>query len=499
MTGRSWITWVFRPTVLVLMVACLASGVVQLGHSLVPSWDGGYLIWLAALAALLAYYSSRSINRQAFNAPSPWVVGIAELLVLLIVTQLAVDIVDGHAPVQHGSVYLDGKALLFYLLIAGSWLAAMSASRALDGVAEEPQSGTLYVSPADRLTTRFLQGGTLLVLLTGMAVVQPRHLFDRSRGPVSVLLLNVLLYFLLGIVLVAHIRYERLQAGWQRQGLAVAAELSGRWIRYSLALLAMAAVIALIVPTGYTSGPFQAVHDGLSALGSTLASWLARLGGPFGQKPTSLPRIKPPPGFKVPPGIHLPHRTSHVGGKVNADWLGSLFFWLAIVAAMVYLIRIHLQQRMGRSGPGGAIGRLLRVAGMLWRALLARLRRYARRAVEMAPAGIALQRPAFGGGSSRLRLRLLGRLSPRERILYYYLSAERRAARQGAGRRTGQTPYEYDDALGARMPGAQSDLSALTGAFVAARYSRRDPPAEEASALHDNWQRVKAAIRRLRR
>ena len=97
------------------------------------------------------------------------------------------------------------------------------------------------------------------------------------------------------------------------------------------------------------------------------------------------------------------------------------------------------------------------------------------------------------------RLFRLGALSPRERILYYYLSTLQRASRLSLSRRRAQTPNEYDATLGPHIDQAQQEMTQLTQAFVEAQYSRHAFDREQDKQIRARWQRVKAALRSLRR
>ena len=97
-----------------------------------------------------------------------------------------------------------------------------------------------------------------------------------------------------------------------------------------------------------------------------------------------------------------------------------------------------------------------------------------------------------------LRLFFPGRLSPRQLIRYFFLSAEKRAAQAGQPRGAGQTPYEYRANLDESYPELEPDLEGLTDAFVRARYSAEPVGKEDAAAVKPLWQRIKAALRRRR-
>jgi hypothetical protein len=92
----------------------------------------------------------------------------------------------------------------------------------------------------------------------------------------------------------------------------------------------------------------------------------------------------------------------------------------------------------------------------------------------------------------------LGALTPRERVLYYYLSIVRRAGQQGFPRRRHQTPHEYSTTLESNLPQLEEDIETLTQAFIEARYSRHELAPDQEQRVRANWERVKSALRALK-
>ncbi len=88
----------------------------------------------------------------------------------------------------------------------------------------------------------------------------------------------------------------------------------------------------------------------------------------------------------------------------------------------------------------------------------------------------------------------LGRLSPRERVRYFYLSALRRSAQQGYGRPPGITPLQYEGTLARQMPEVSEQVHELTQAFVEARYSEHSISAGDASAIQRVFRTVRRAL-----
>jgi hypothetical protein len=96
----------------------------------------------------------------------------------------------------------------------------------------------------------------------------------------------------------------------------------------------------------------------------------------------------------------------------------------------------------------------------------------------------------------RMHLLNLRRLSPRERVQYFYLAMVRRGAQRGMPRQQSQTPREYAVMLESSLPEVYGEIDALTESFAEARYSRHDVTPEHAGLAQTLWQRIKAALRR---
>src|SRR6185369_10880959 len=96
--------------------------------------------------------------------------------------------------------------------------------------------------------------GGVLLLLSGLELVGLTEVFNLHRAPITGLVGNVLLYFVLGLVLLSQVHYERLAARWEAQGVRIPSELAGRWLRYTVTLVAVAGLLAFALPTGYTAG-----------------------------------------------------------------------------------------------------------------------------------------------------------------------------------------------------------------------------------------------------
>ncbi|MBV9280834.1 MAG: DUF4129 domain-containing protein, partial [Chloroflexi bacterium] len=435
---------------------------------------------------------------------------LIELGLLFLLLQLCGDVVDGLPLLQAGLPRFDGKTLGLLIPVLLCWRAAWETSHDLRRLEDAPDARSAAVAPAERLARRFLAGGVVLFALAALSQVRIARALDVPAGPTSGPVLNVLLYFLLGLLMLGQVRYTVLQRRWRHQGSAVAEGLGGRWIRYTLAFLAILTFLALLLPTNRTVGLVEvgrALWGPVSAVAAQLVDLLRGLLSHLGLRanPSSYhnPPTLPPSLPTLPPvrrsGGAAAHPHAH-GANPLLSIVQTVLFWAAILASAAYLIRSYLLGTQGGSSPAGSrIGRLLASLGALWGAVLAWLRGSLERAGIQLP-----ERRDRDSGESNQAARLprflrVTHLPPRQQVLYYYLSIVRRAGRQGVPRRASQTPHEFEAVLTSRLSAARQDVHLLTEAFVEARYSPADVEPDRAGSVQASWKRVRAALRRLKK
>jgi len=220
-------------------------------------------------------------------------------------------------------------------------------------------------------------------------------------------------------------------------------------------------------------------------------SWLASL---FGT--AEPPRPEPPDVLPTPPPS-LPDSTSNPW----LDLLGSILFWVVFVGVVGYTI-IHFLRRNQK-----LIALLRQVPVLAWlmqilRSLWATLRQWNKQIGAAVNAGLQRLRPqaVVSTVAQRARFASLRRMSPRERVQYFYLVMVRRSGQRGMARQPSQTPREYAHTLETARPDVSAEIDSLTDSFVEARYSEHAIAPEHASAVQRYWERIKTALRtRLRR
>jgi hypothetical protein len=513
MNRRSaWVENLFRPLAVGMMTGCIALSLTDLIRLVFPTWNGTFLVAGCVLAALEAHYSYRLLQARELRGTDVTRFRITEIAMLFILLKIGsyvgdrwVDVLaDIRAwPYDPLNILLDYETVAAFVLALLSWLASTQTAQDLERIGEPHEHIRSYISPRERLANRFFWGGIVLLVVAGIARLGIAALLDLSHPSVPGLVLNVLVYFLLGLAMLGQAYFTRLHRLWQAQKVKVAEELADRWARYSLIFIGLAALIAFLLPTGYTFGLLDVAATILFALGYILALLGLFLSFLFGllmmplawlfKDSQAAPNVLPP--------LELPRpEASGAGPGGVANWweiLRSLLFWAVALGMVAYVIRSYLHDRPELLAALAALKPIRFLRGLL-AALWRRLTGLAEAVNERLPRRVRL-RVGRRSPETPFRLFRLGALPPRERILYYYLSILRRASRLGLPRRRSQTPHEYDDTLGPHLDQARPEMTQLTQAFVEARYSRHAFDQERDKQVRTRWQQVKAALRALRR
>nr|NIU61292.1 hypothetical protein [Stutzerimonas stutzeri] len=359
MNRSPWLENLFRPLVIGVMFGCIALSVADLVHLFAPTWNATYLVVACVLAALEANYSYRRIRARLLHATDVLrfrVVEIGMFFILLKIGGYAGDRwVDVLADVRTWSSQplniFDPETVIAFILALLSWSAATQTLRDLDQISEPPGRYRDYVPPIQKLTSRFFWGGAALLTVAGIARLGLAALLDLRRPSVPGMVLNVLVYFLLGLVMLGQVQFISLHTRWETQRTRIADRLASRWVRYSLATVGLAALVAFLLPTGYTVGLLEigaAIIDILvyvfTLLGAILSLILSLLLAPFF---LLLGMDRPAPRTDLPSLELRQTETRPVGGVAPAwfEVLRSLLFWAAALGMVLYVVRTYLHDR----------------------------------------------------------------------------------------------------------------------------------------------------------
>jgi hypothetical protein len=512
-----WLDHLVRPFILTAMIACLSVGVVNLVRVINPAWHGTYFVAGMTLVSVEAIYSYIVLKRSRPSDISPLHYRLVEVGMLIILIKiltysnkpLSFIFTDLQTIARTPSHFFSTEYLIFFFLATLAWGAATGTMKDFEALYDPFTFHSETIMPYNSLTTRFFWGGGILVFLSGVTQWISRagwnSLVDFERSSIGGVIFNVLIYFMLGLVILSQAQLTMLLTRWEIQQVKVSPQLVKRWIQYGLTLLAIITLGVLFLPTGYTLGFLASAGLVLQFFIGILMSltrliillmllpflWLMYLLG-FGE-------ATPPPPPTMP---QAPPEAANPGGAPLPSWLEvarSFIFWILMLATIAYLVRTYLRdhpeviellKRFILLRPS------LRWLINLWR----RLAGWVQAGIDMIPKPVRL-RPQSEAVETRQRWRWprLGRMSARERILYYYLNTLKRSEKVGVVRQKHQTPTEFVPELNQTLPDLEGEVNLLTEAFVRARYSRDTFNIEHVSLVKTIWEQIRAGLRRTRK
>lgn len=502
-----WLTDVLRPAGMAIMAGCLALSVAEMLHALFPFWNVAWTVAGSVLAALEAHLSYRVLHARPMFMTDRWRMRVIEAAFLFVLIKLggllslppAAILTELQSWAGSPANILDPQTLVNFLLAILILFAVTDTLADLDELSD-PEWTLSPISPRERVAERFFWGGLLVLIAAGVARIGLSEMINLERGPVTGLVLNVLIYFVVGLGLLGQVTFVHLSAVWQGEGAQVADTLAGRWVRHTLLFLLIVALVAFALPTVYGLGLLGLVGTVLTLIAFViyvilwlLVSLIVALLAQF-LPILPLPPIAPP----VPPNFSQPEAAAPPGFDLTwLELLRTVLFWTIVVAMVGYIIYAYLRERP-ELVKALKNSRLLRLLQRVWQALRQQMG-YLAEAVRETLSLERLRQLLGRVPLPPMKFFKLGGASPREQIFYYYLSTLRRAAQLGFPRQPAQTPREYAPVLEAQLTQAQADVHELTEAFVNARYSA--PPVEPAQARGTRaaWERVRAALTHLKR
>ena len=229
-----------------IMAACVAWPLGQVLAVFLPGIQVWLIVLACTLAALEASYTHTLVRGRFLSGSELFRFRVVEFGLYYVVIRLLQLALAGFPPELLGAALrAETDALLALLLDMQTLLVLFLAmlvnflvSETLNDLdqAEQPPERDLRPdknapSPVDNLTGRFFNVGAVLLVFSGLARVSLRELLVIDRAPVAGLVLNVLVYFVLGLVLLGRVRLAQLAARWHMLGVRTPPELPGRWVR----------------------------------------------------------------------------------------------------------------------------------------------------------------------------------------------------------------------------------------------------------------------------
>ena len=501
--------------IVAFMLACAVGVLVTLGERLLPPWKGGYLVGFCFLVVVESMVTYRKARQLDSFSPELFMFRAAELVVILIlfklllyfinrVSRLWIDIPLWRVNFLENFFtyeYLAGAVVVFLAWSVTAYFSEYLFE--LEGderlLIQEKESGLYQARPAARrsLINLILLIGGVMASLMGFMALEQRRLgvpVPEFRPGLSYLVV----YFSLSLVLLSLTQFAVLRVHWSLERIPISPNLAARWLAYSLGFLLVLGGLVILLPTQYSRGLLDILGGLFEILLALLylLSFLIRLpfiliisllawlfGKPSPVTPLTIRPAPPPP---LPSG----------GSASWLEWLKSLAFWLVFIGVILYAIYYFLQQHSElrerlRHFP------LFAALVTLWEGLWGWLRGVNQTLVAAVQAGLRRLRPGEPASATDQSRRFvsLRKLSPRQRVVFFYMALVRRGGEHGLPRQPAQTPYEYSQALQDHLPGVEGDISSMTDEFMEARYSQHEITAPHASLVQSYWERIKRALR----
>lgn len=521
----AWHRQVARPLLIAIQATCLIAGlwVIALNVSETPG-DLRFVpvvVFVAALAGVasaqwLAQPTQRLVSKTSFQ--------LAQLLLLLAVLRVLTWGMTGQWPtlaslrswILDPWSFFDGVFLAVSLLAVLAWhrasvvagifyrLALTPGELAYDNERRAGNFWRLGHLPERSLVSRndlvehyvmqWMVGGVFLALCAAATRVrfgERLSLNVLDTGIPSPLVVAMVGYFLLGLILLSQARLAVLRAQWLQDGVEMPERLPSRWNRWSLVIIGGIGLLAALLPLGSTWHIGAIVNTVVMVIVRLalfvvflIVSVFALIMSLFGEQPPmpEMPQELVPatPQEALTPLMEAP------------PWLGGATLWLIVLIALLVALRLLL----GKDGVDLTRRKLAAALARLW-AYLKSWGRGVQNLARTIQIGLPAHRTRTTPEAERQPWRFvrLGGLPPREQVRYFYLSTLRRAADQGVVRRPAQTPQEFVQDLEQTWPEAELDVTALTEAFITARYDVAEISPDEAQEVKSVWERIKRALR----
>ena len=508
--------YVIQPLLLTVMMTCISISIVALGRSIMPQWWGGTLLIGMVLATVEAIYSFRVLMHSGSRGISITRYRLVEIGMLALVLKVVTFIGRPWAGIwpevelfiRQPGAFFTVEYILMVILAIIVWAMTYGTMIDFESLYDPITFRTERIPAITKIAARFYWGGGILVICSGVALLIGElglmeglsSLAQVNRASIGGVVVNALIYFMVGLVMLSQVRLTTMLTRWHIQQVNVDSDLGKQWAKYGLIFLVIVGLLVLFLPTGYSVGIFASARYFFSFLAQIaiiivqlivllITLPLTLLASLFGNQPpggAAAPPVAPPPvvpseARQTPPWYEL---------------LRSLAFWITFASIAFYLVKTYFADRPE------LLDSLKRFAPLRWllnlvTGLVGWFIRMIRAGIEMIPKKVDLKPHTEKSGAKGLvrRLPRFGTGTDRERILYYYLTILKQAERAGLPRQKHQTPFEYEPHLRDSVPDVEAEVDFLTEAFVHARYSQDDFDREHADLVKTIWDKIRSVLR----
>jgi hypothetical protein len=509
-----------------LMMACVVSTLLIVIQLIYPGLQAGFIVPLSILIGLEASFSQRSLRNRSFP-DSRWIAHrITEFIVIIVLLRLSVYWINGFSQFwvdlqAWPDRFWDSMVTLDTLIILGMGFFAWGASNILaeDVLQLEIDEHRLNiemlgVEVEDRSQAQLrLRDGVMFIgcgMIIATAIIRIAGRSDQAPDAViQTTYLNVVIYFLLALVLFSLTQFSVLRVNWLVQRIRIHSGIAGRWFLYSLGFIGLLALIAIALPTRYSVGLLDTLSyifywllNALRVLISIILlpiiifiNWLMSLFRSPKSEPTSPPI--PLPNIAINPV------------SFQADWLEvvkSIGFWAIVISLVGYALYTSLSENKWLIHNIRRIPIFGLIADVIHR-FMAWIRRVNHKLAITIESSLERYRhhPEVDKEPRLWRFTSPRRMTPRERVVFFYLVMLRRGGEAGLPISPGQTPREYSDRLASVLSGGEAktnssglnvagEIESLTDEFLEARYSQHPITNDHANRAKILWYQIRQAM-----
>lgn len=495
-----------------LMVVCLAVSVMQFGERLAAgqNWSGWYipiLAWLISLEAMITKEKTQDLDPLAklLYHVSEWIIFaiIVKVVHYLIVGTdlLWIDLPQWQ---QNLASFFTGDYLPIMVVLFLTW--ALSGSLTNDMVELQTELtdfkwelGKLEnnrQAARQRMAEKIFVAGGIMIFITMLTRLDLQQIWGEMPASTASIA-NVLVYFFLTLAFLSITQFSLLRGKWFWNQTPIAPGIGKNWLKFSLIFFAILAAIAFILPTRYTFGFLEVLYFVFNLIVQVAYFFISLLALPCGWLFSLLGLTKSQPTVNTP--LQLPKAlTPEPGGPPVAWWelVKSILFWAIFVGIIVFAFINYFRQhpralKSIRAMPG---------FGWLFRTLQTILN-WLRGINTQLSATISSGWKRIFGPSSKTSQRNLAqlfnfkRLSPRQKVIFYYLRLLDKSKSSGIDRKPYQTPDQFASRLEQFVPEEQQDIHAMTDTFVEARYSNHPIGDEHTNAAQRLWRKIVRSLK----
>jgi hypothetical protein len=522
-----------------LMMVCLTISFVQFLGRFLPM-GGSLPLWGGVIAgeAFLSYRVTKA--KSPFS--TEWLLARgAEWIVLLAAIKLIVELQHGWGTLlsdlprweqNFGPAFFDSEYMSVLFVLITVWvLSAFFATDLAEMVGSEPTLYTVHMDnkqiaqvqataalygmrvdddilPSNRrdihnrILSRTLALGVVMTIIAGL-LRQDRVTLWQSQPIAQVSVINVVLYFILGLGLFSQTNFLALRAAWGYEHAKIQHHLGSRWVFYSLIFVLGLGVLALILPTRYSLGFLDTLMYllgflriivefiiGIIMLPVLLIFRLLALILGRGSD-TSAP-------IENKPVAPIETQAPDISVHTNLPWwdvFKSFLFWGFFIAILGFAIYQYVKQNQALLAALRSLPAWLWIK-QVWQWLRGQFRTVRSGMKTVVQAGWKKLRAFRITPLSVIKWRFMNpyRFTLRQQVIFYYLALIRRGKEAGLPRHPSQTPYEYAQFIGPNLIEQTEAVSDMTEGFLNARYSLHEATPEQASRVKQAWVQVRKVL-----